>query len=286
MNCSFFFELSIYFCVVYFLRNLKSMQSFIHELKSRNEILFYFGLICLLFSILFLGLTKISNTQVFNVSAWYKPFKFAFSTFLYAWAMAWYCAYLPKFNIDLFNWSILILLGFEIIYIAIQAYRGQLSHFNVSTSFYALMYSLMAFAATAVTIYTAYVGVLFFKGDFLDLPTYYLWSIRLGIFIFVIFSFKGFVMGSKLTHTIGGPDGGAGLPLLNWSTKFGDPRIAHFIGMHALQVLPVLSFYVFKNTKATFGLAFIYALLATFTLIQALQGKPLIKIKNSIDKGV
>lgn len=256
------------------------MLNFIHELKSRNETLFYFGLICLLFSILFLVLTKITSTQVFNVSAWYKPFKFTFSTFLYAWAMAWYCAYLPQFNIKLFNWSVVILLGFEIIYIAIQAQLGQLSHFNVSSSFYASMYSLMAFAATAVTIYTAYVGILFFKGDFPMLPTYYLWAIRLGIFIFVIFAFEGFVMGSKLTHTIGGPDGGTGLPLLNWSTKFGDPRIAHFIGMHALQVLPFLSFYVFKNTKATFTLALIYALLATFTLIQALQGKPLIKAKD------
>ena len=139
------------------------MQIFIQEIKSRNETLFYFGLICLLFSFLFLGLTKISNTQVFNVNAWYKPFKFAFSTFLYAWAMAWYCAYLPKFNIQLFNWSIIILLGFEIVYIAIQAYRGQLSHFNVSTSFYASMYSLMAFAAAAVTIYPSYVCIYFFK---------------------------------------------------------------------------------------------------------------------------
>jgi hypothetical protein len=260
------------------------MQIFLQALKSRNETLFYFGLICLLFSFIFLGLTRISNTQVFNVSAWYKPFKFAFSTFLYAWAMAWYCAYLPQFNIKLFNWVTIILLGFEIIYIAIQAQRGQLSHFNISTSFYATMYSLMAFAASAVTIYTAYVGILFFTNDFPDLPNYYLWSIRLGIIIFVVFCFEGFVMGSKLTHTIGGPDGGAGLPLLNWSTKFGDPRIAHFIGMHALQVLPFLSFYVFKNTKATFVLSFIYVLLATFTLIQALKGKPLFKERKTTTK--
>jgi hypothetical protein len=257
------------------------MQTFIQELKSRNETLFYFGLICLLFSILFLALTKMSNAQVFNVSAWYKPFKFAFSTFLYAWAMAWYCAYLTNFNITFFNWTVVILLGFEIVYIAIQANRGQLSHFNVSTSFYSAMYSLMAFAATAVTLYTAYIGILFFKGDFPDLPNYYLWAIRFGIIIFVIFAFEGFVMGSKLTHTIGGPDGGTGLPLLNWSTKFGDPRIAHFIGMHALQVLPFLSFYVFKNTKATFVMATLYVLLATLTLIQALQGKPLFKEKNT-----
>lgn len=257
------------------------MLEFIQNLKTRNETLFYYGLVCLAFSIVFLVLTKYSTTQVYNVSAWYKPFKFAFSTFLFAWAMAWYCYYLPSFNIQLFNWTVIILLGFEIIYIAIQAGRGQLSHYNLSTPVYAAMYSMMALAATVVTIYTAYVGFLFFTNSFPTLPHYYVWAIRLGILIFVVFSFEGFVMGSKLTHTIGGADGDAGIPVLNWSTKFGDPRIAHFIGMHALQVLPIVSFYLLKNTKATVVVSMLYLLLAVFTLIQALQGKPLFKNKQT-----
>ena len=208
------------------------MILFIQELKFRNETLYYYGVVCLIFSAVFLLLTQFTTVQVYNVNAWYKPFKFAFSTFLYAWAMAWYCHYLPKFNIQVFNWSIILLLGFEIIYIAIQAGRGQLSHYNLSTPFYSVLYSMMATAASLVTIYTAYVGFLFFSEKFPDLPQHYLWAIRFGLIIFVIFSFEGFVMGSKLTHTIGGPDGSDGLWLVGWSKTFGDPRVAHFIGMH------------------------------------------------------
>lgn len=196
---------------------------------------------------------------------------------LYAWAMAWFCHYLPDFNIPVFNWSIIILLGFEIVYIAIQAMRGQLSHFNQSTSFYILMYSLMGLAATAVTLYTAFVGVLFCITSFPNLPDYYVWSMRFGILIFVVFAFEGFVMGGRLTHTIGGEMGGEGIPILNWSTKFGDPRVAHFIGMHALQVLPLLSFFVFKNTSFVFVISILYFALAYFTLRQALRGKPFYK---------
>lgn len=110
---------------------------------------------------IFLILTRFSSTQVDNVSAWYKPFKFAFSTFLFSWAMAWYCAYLPTFNITLFNWNVIILLGFEIVYIAIQASRGELSHYNISTPMYSTLYSMMAIAATLVTLYTSYLGILF-----------------------------------------------------------------------------------------------------------------------------
>ena len=261
------------------------MFSFIESLKQKNETLFYFGLICFAFAMICLLLSKLTSTEVFGVSAWIKPFKFSFSTFLFCWAMAWYCAYLPNFNIQLFNWSTIILLGFEIVYIALQASKGQLSHFNLSTPMYSMLYSMMALAATLVTIYTAYVGMLFFTNSFPNLPDYYVWSIRLGIFIFVIFSFEGFVMGSKLTHTIGGPDGGPGIPLLHWSTRFGDPRVAHFIGMHALQVLPLLSYYFVKNTKAVFLVAFIYLLLSIFTLMQALKGRPFVKSKP-IEKSV
>lgn len=250
---------------------------FIENLKSKNETLFYFGAICLGFALLFLLLSKVTTVQVMGVNAWIKPFKFALSTFFYVWAMAWYCAYLPKFNISAFNWAVIVLLGFEIVYIALQAGRGQLSHYNISSPVYSALYSMMALAASLVTLYTAYVGMLFFSEEFPELERHYLWAIRLGIVIFVIFSFEGFVMGSRMTHTIGGPDGGVGLPLVNWSTKFGDPRIAHFIGMHALQVLPILAYYVLRNTAMTVFAALLYGALALFTLVQALQGKPFLK---------
>lgn len=256
------------------------MLSFISELRHRNDALYIFGLVCLIASLVFLVLSATTTVRVYNVSAWYKPFKFAFSTFLYSWAMAWYCHYLQSFNVSLFSWTVIILLGFEILYIALQAGRGQLSHYNISTPLYSALYSLMAIAATAVTLYTAYVGILFFRQSLPLLPIYYLWAIRLSIILFVVFSLEGFVMGARLTHTIGGPDGEAGIPILNWSTRYGDPRIAHFIGMHALQVLPLLAYYVVRNTKVVMFISALYALLAVLALVQALQGKPFFNSKK------
>jgi NO-binding membrane sensor protein with MHYT domain len=97
----------------------------------------------------------------------------------------------------------------------------------------------------------------------------------LSIVLFVIFSFEGFAMGSRLSHTVGALNDNSNLFILGWSKTVGDLRVAHFIGMHALQVLPILSFYLLKNTKLTIAVALIYGLLALLTLLQALKGKPL-----------
>jgi hypothetical protein len=260
------------------------MTSLLSELKTRNETLFYFGLVCFGLAIIFLLLSRVSSAEVQGVNAWNKPLKFALSIFLYVWAMAWYCHYLYDFNIKPFNWAVIILLGFEVIYIALQAGKGQLSHFNVSTPLHSTLYTLMGLAAALVTIYTTYVGVLFFIQSFPSLPVHYIWAIRLAIVIFVIFSFEGFLMGSRMNHSVGALNDNSTWFVVGWSKTVGDLRVSHFIGMHALQVLPILSYYVFKSTRATILISLLYGLLALSTLVQALNGNPLFPIGQSQDE--
>ncbi|MEM7658491.1 MAG: hypothetical protein AAF399_20355 [Bacteroidota bacterium] len=243
------------------------------SLKSQNEVLFWFGLVNLIAAMLMLGLSWLKPLEFAGVNAWFKPIKFALSTTILSWTMMVFTSYLPQGrDISIFNWVLVITLGFEVIYIALQASRGQASHFNLSTPFYSAMYSLMAMAASVATLAVGYIGVQFFLNSFPDLPPAYVWAIRLGIILFVIFSFEGFVMGSRMTHTVGGADGSPGLPFLNWSLTYGDLRVAHFIGMHALQVLPLLAWYLLKDVRLTVGAFVLYACLAVLILLQALRG--------------
>jgi ABC-type microcin C transport system permease subunit YejE len=137
-----------------------------------------------------------------------------------------------------------------------------------------------------VSLYTAYFGFLFFTQSFPDLPRHYIWAIRLGILIFVVFSFEGALMSSQMSHSIGAINDNSNWWIIGWSKTVGDLRVSHFIGMHALQLLPLLSFYIFKNTKSTIVISILYGLLATSTLVQALNSKPIITQKEAKKIGI
>jgi len=259
---------------------LESILGFSKELTIRNKELFYFGALCLVLSIVCIVLSKFTSIQIQGVNAWFKPFKFAVSIGLFAWTMGWYCHYLSDFNLIPFNWTVIILFGFELIYITVQASKGQLSHFNFDTPLSSILYLLMGLAAIMVTLYTAYIGLLFFTQSFPNLPNHYVWGIRLGILIFVVFSFEGALMSSQMSHSVGAINDHSNWWIIGWSKTVGDLRVSHFIGMHALQLLPLISFYIFKNTKAIMVISILYGLLAISTLVQALNGKPLITQKE------
>ena len=83
-------------------------------------------------------------------------------------------------------------------------------------------------------------------------------------------------MAGRLSHTVGATDGGEGLPVVNWSRKYGDLRVAHFVGIHSLQALPLFGYFIARSNTSVMIFAAGYFLLAMFLFIEAVMEIPVI----------
>lgn len=191
---------------------------------------------------------------------WAKPLKFSVSFVLYGATLAWMISLVAAPATR--RWARragLVVAGagaVEMVAIVGQVVRGRPSHFNVATPLDLAVWSVMGTTIVVLWVATAGIGVLLLRERTLPIDT--AWAVRLGLAVTLLGMAAAFLMTSPTgaqiaaarstgtlttagAHAVGVPDGGAGLPLVGWSTTGGDLRIGHFVGLHALQGLPLLA---------------------------------------------
>jgi hypothetical protein len=232
--------------------------------------------------------------------AWLKPFKFAISTAIYSLTLAWVFRWLsdwPRVR-RVVGWTTAIVFVLEVAVIDVQAWRGTTSHFNVSTPLDAALFSLMGFAILVQTSASVAVAVALWRQPFLDRSLG--WALRLGMTLTLLGALTGPLMtrptaaqlaqaraGGGIptvgSHTVGGVDGGAGVPLTGWSREHGDVRVPHFIGLHALQALALVAVFARRwrrpepiRVTVVLAAAASYAALFLLMLWHALRGSSVV----------
>lgn len=261
-------------------------QSFVFEIRKRNTLLFRLGIIDLILAVLLLLLIPFDPREIAGVSIWVKPIKFAISFGLYLLTFAWILEYLKisQKKLQFLSQFIAFCMILEITALVLQAARGTPYHFNLSQPLSAaICYNMCLFMIAnlliiANTLAVTYVLYLFFK-ETEPLPPSYLWGIRLGIGIFLLSCLEGAFIVFHNTHCIEQPvHGSLGLPFISKS-NLGDLRPSHFLGIHAMQVLPLIGYGLKDKVwgkMATFLSALIYLGLFSTLLIQALIWIPFI----------
>jgi len=238
---------------------------------------------------------------VLGAPVWLKPAKFALSIAVYSLTLAWLFGYLPSFvrTRRIVGRATTIALLLEMAIISGQAARGTTSHFNVSSTFNATLFAIMGIAIVAQTLSTVAVAVALLRQQFEDRALG--WSLRLGMVLTIAGAFIGGAMTRPTevqvrmmqagdvtvsgSHTVGAPDGGRGMPVTGWSREHGDLRVPHFVGLHALQVLPLLALALRrmrissqKRVRLVVTLGASYAALVGILLAQALHGRPFLAL--------
>jgi hypothetical protein len=232
--------------------------------------------------------------------AWLKPFKFAVSTAVYSLTLAWIFGFLPDWPRvrRVVGWTTAIVFVLEVALIDLQAWRGTTSHFNVATRFDATLFFVMGGAIVLQTLISVAVAVALWRHRFADRTLG--WALRFGMTLTIVGAMTGPLMtrptaaqlsevraGGRMTisgsHSVGGLDGGPGLPVTGWSREHGDLRAPHFIGLHAIQSLSLVAVGLRRwrrpgavRVKAMLAVIASYGSLFVLLLWGALRGQSLV----------
>ncbi len=252
--------------------------------------------------VMLLGLA-FDHRVVTGAPVWLKPVKFASSIAVFLLSIAWMVQMLPpSVGVRRASKVIAWLLTLEVFLIGMQAARGTASHFNADTAFDGAVFTTMGVAIGVVWLASMYILWRHWRTPATDRALAL--AFRVGLALNIVGAGIGWRMTQPTAvqlealsqgvrprvigaHTVGAPDGGAGMPVTMWSKTHGDLRVPHFVGMHALQWLPLLVLGLravragrndFLERAAVRTASAVSLLLFFAVLAQALRGKPLITI--------
>lgn len=263
----------------------KTIGKLLTKVKKESPILFWVAMVIAILGIGCLIGLFIDERTLMGVSVWLKPLKFSISISIYLLTVGYLISKYPysKRKKNLINhitmWSLLL----EFLIILYQGSRGVQSHYNIATNFDAILFMLMG-VFVGINVLTMVLFIIDTVRLKLKTTKSVQWAILMGWLVVFFGSWVGGQMIAQMGHNIGVSDGGEGLPLVNWSTIGGDLRIAHFFGLHGIQVIPFFAIWLskkwrFSNRKQIIVVtlfALTYASWIGLTFYQAKQGMALL----------
>ena len=189
---------------------------------------------------------------IVGAPGWVKPTKFFLSVTLYTATLAWLGTLVTEQRrafrtVAIVSSAVVII---ELALIAGQVVRGTRSHFNERSTLDLALGATMGVSITILWLSNIVLAVMLRRERSASpvLAT----GARLGLWVAVLGMASGFLMFvGDPGHTVGAPDGGPGLPFLNWSTTHGDWRPGHFLGLHGLQAIPLLALLLTRAKRLT-----------------------------------
>jgi len=221
------------------------MSRLVRELMRRQRSLALFGLLLVALTPVALGLQHLDSRTLAGVNVWVKPAKFLFSIGLYALTMAWFFAYVrpERRGAPMLRALVVVLLfsgGFEAAYITLQGARGLESHFNFSSPLYVTMYALMGLFATLLVGTSLPLAWEIGRRPAPGLRRDFVAAVVIALVLtFLLGGGLGGYMSTQHGHAIGAVAGH--VPLFGWNRAGGDLRVAHFLGIHVQQAIPLLA---------------------------------------------
>jgi hypothetical protein len=259
-----------------------------NELHRRQPALATMALLFALAIVPCLIAMSVDTRTINDISVWIKPTKFLLSLAVYFATLAWCFGFLPASSQQTRAGRFVIIAplvagGLEMAWLLSAAVLGVPAHFNRQSVGWGLAYN--AAGAGAVLLLAAIVvqGRMIARDRTLDIAPTLRRALVLGAMLSAGATLvSATVLSAGSGHWVGGtPSDVGGLPLIGWSRRGGDLRVAHFFALHLQQALALLGWYVARSrfaarTRLIDAAAAAMLAFTLFTFVQALLGRPFI----------
>ncbi|HEY0149075.1 MAG TPA: hypothetical protein VGB70_08710 [Allosphingosinicella sp.] len=227
------------------------------------------------------------RTLASGVNVWVKPAKFAFSIAVFSFTACWFFGLVReerRASLLMRGTAAVLVVSatLELAYVLYQAAQAGESHFNFSSHFTIAMYSLMGVFAVLLTGTTLTLAWEIARRPAEGIAPELRWAAVTGLVLtFVLGAGLGGYMSAQTGHSVGAT--GGAVPLFGWNRSGGDLRVAHFLGIHAEQAIPLLAVLLaplgpaLRRAGIVLGTA-AYCALTFAIFFQAVAGRPLLPI--------
>ena len=158
--------------------------------------------------------------------SWRKPIVFGLSFGISVLTLAWIVGLLRVRRAT--GWIVLGILSIasvgEVFLISMQKWRGVASHFNETTAFNGMVFSMMGMLVALIALVTVFIAIRSFGS--MDAPPSLRWAVRSGLVLMLVSQAVGVQMIVEAGNTFGSE---------------GALKVPHAFTLHVIQVLPTLA---------------------------------------------
>jgi hypothetical protein len=214
-------------------------RRFLAEIYWRNPLLTLVGWLHVVLLLAAMVGYVTDDRAVAGVDPWLTPLKLMPEIAIYVWTVAWFSKYIrrPRWLLSTGSIVIAAAMVIESSCLILQAARGTVSFYNVATDFDAAIFRAMCIMIGINMLMLLVVLLTFGKRG--RLHPAYLWGVRTGILLFLCGGAVGGVMLATGLNMAGASTASPTLLFFNWAAAGGGGGLAHWLSLHALQILPL-----------------------------------------------
>lgn len=240
------------------------MASVVQEQKKRNSTLFWYGILNFVCVIFCIGFSLFDDTQVLGKNAWLNPIKYYFSIGIFIMSMAWYLYFLNNvIQRNILIWGFLLTTFIQTSIVLLQSIRGVSSFYNLNTPFDKMVFGIQTISQIIFILLMVVTTYSFYFQKKNSKSQHFTWGIRMGMVIFLI----GLLIGIYMIKVNVNNESILGINILY--KKHGNLKIPFFLGIHGLQIIPLLSYYIFQSKRQVLNFTLLYFIMMVVFIFMA-----------------